>query len=104
MSLGRFFRRKREDADLLQEIEVHMAEEIAENVARGMSPKEARRQARIKFGSPQTVRESLWQQNTLSLAKFWWDLRMAVRSLSRVPALWVIVTITLALGIGANAA
>jgi putative ABC transport system permease protein len=104
MSLGRFFRRKREDADLLQEIEVHMTEEIAENVARGMSPKEARRQARIKFGSPQTVRESLWQQNTLSLAKFWWDLRMAVRSLSRVPALWVIVTITLALGIGANAA
>ena len=104
MSLGRFFRRKREDADLLQEIEVHMAEEIAENVARGMSPEEARRQARIKFGSAQSVRESLWQQNTLSLAKFWWDLRMAVRSLSRVPALWVIVTITLALGIGANAA
>ena len=104
MSLGRFFRRKREDADLLQEIEVHMTEEVAENVARGMSPEEARRQARIKFGSAQTVRERLWQQNTLSLAKFWWDLRMAVRSLSRVPALWVIVTITLALGIGANAA
>ena len=41
MSLGRFFRRRREDADLLQEIEVHMAEEVAENVARGMSPKEA---------------------------------------------------------------
>ena len=32
------------------------------------------------------------------------DLRIAVRSLSRVPALWITVALTLALGIGANAA
>src|SRR6516225_10807742 len=32
------------------------------------------------------------------------DLKVAVRSLARVPALWFTVAITLALGIGANAA
>jgi len=32
------------------------------------------------------------------------DLKIAVRSLSRVPALWITVALTLALGIGANAA
>jgi predicted permease len=32
------------------------------------------------------------------------DLRIAIRSLSRVPSLWITVALTLALGIGANAA
>lgn len=35
---------------------------------------------------------------------FFHDLRIAVRSLARVPALWITVALTLALGIGANAA
>ena len=35
---------------------------------------------------------------------FWRDLKIAVRSLARVPALWITVAVTLALGIGANAA
>src|SRR5215472_10661148 len=35
---------------------------------------------------------------------FFRDLRIAARSLSRVPSLWTIVALTLALGIGANAA
>ncbi|HEX4321679.1 MAG TPA: ADOP family duplicated permease [Acidobacteriaceae bacterium] len=104
MNWLRFFRRKHEDAELQQEMEAHLVEEIAENLERGMSPAEAQRQARMKFGSAHTVRESLWQQNTLSLDKVLWDLRVALRSLARVPALWAIVTITLALGIGANAA
>src|ERR1700722_14584700 len=32
------------------------------------------------------------------------DLKIAVRSLARVPALWITIALTLALGIGANAA
>src|SRR5580700_1943199 len=35
---------------------------------------------------------------------FFRDLRIAVRSLARVPAVWITVALTLALGIGANAA
>ena len=104
MSWLRFFRRKQEDAELQQEMEAHLVEEIAENLERGMPPAEAQRQARMKFGSAHSVRESLWQQNTLSVDRALWDLKVAVRSLSRAPALWIIVTLTLALGIGANAA
>jgi hypothetical protein len=37
MSLRRFFRRWRSDAELLQEIDTYLTEEIAENMARGMS-------------------------------------------------------------------
>lgn len=105
MSLRRFFRRRQADAELIQEMDAHLAEEIAENIERGMSEEEARRQARIKFGSPDCVRESLWHQNTVSFVEsILRDLKVAVRSLSRAPVLWIIVTITLALGIGANAA
>ena len=38
------------------------------------------------------------------MSSFFWDLKLAVRSLSRVRALWFTVALTLALGIGANAA
>ena len=37
MSWRRFFRRKRADAELAQEIDLYLAEEIEENLARGMS-------------------------------------------------------------------
>jgi len=105
MTWRRFFQRGREGADLLQEMDAYLAEEIAENIERGMSPDEARRQALIKLGSANKVRESLWQQNTISLIDtVWRDLKVAVRSLSRARMLWVTVTLTLALGIGANAA
>ena len=64
MSLFRFFHRQRSDAELQNEIEAFLSEETADSVARGMSPDEARRQARIKLGNPQKVRESLWTQNS----------------------------------------
>ena len=46
MSWVRFFRRKRSDAELQEEIENFLTEETADNEARGMSPDDARRQAR----------------------------------------------------------
>jgi hypothetical protein len=55
MSLFRFFHRQRSDAELQNEIEAFLSEETADNVARGMSPDEARRQARIKLGNPDYV-------------------------------------------------
>lgn len=44
----------------MEEIDSYMAEEIAENVARGVTEQEARRRARIKFGNAGAVRETLW--------------------------------------------
>jgi putative ABC transport system permease protein len=78
MSLFSFFHRKRSDAELQNEIEAFLSEETADNVARGMSPDEARRQARIKLGNAQKVRESLWTQNSpLLLSHVGRDLKYA---------------------------
>jgi putative ABC transport system permease protein len=55
---------------------IYLTEEVAENIARGMSPREARRQARIKLGNPQRVREQLWQQNTITaMDNLWRDIK-----------------------------
>lgn len=59
MSWKRFLHRKRSDSELQDEIEAFLAEETADNEAHGMSPDEARRQARLKFGNVQRVRQSL---------------------------------------------
>jgi len=103
MSWRRFFRRRRADGDLLEEIEAYIAEEIAENVSRGMSEAEAKRQARIKFGSATVVRESLWRQNTIPLVdNLVRDFRYAARTLLRTPGFSLIAIGVMALCIGAT--
>ena len=86
-----------------QEIDAYLAEETAENVARGMNPEEARRRARVKLGNPRSVREILWQQNTLSLADtLGRDLKYAARTLLRTPGFSLIAITVMALCIGAT--
>jgi len=102
MSWMRFLHRKRSDSELQDEIEAFLTEETADNAARGMSPDEARRQARLKFGNAQKVRESLWMQNTpqqwTSIAR---DVRYAFRTLSRTPGFSIIAVSIMVLCIGA---
>jgi putative ABC transport system permease protein len=105
MSWHRFFRRSRADAELMEEVESYMAEEVAENVARGMTSTEAQRQARIKLGNPQGVREELWRQNTVTMIdNLWRDLKHATRTLRRTPGFAMIAILVMALGIGTNVA
>jgi len=60
MNLRRFSNRTRKDQDFAGEIESHLAHEEDANLARGLSPEEARRQALLRFGNPWTVREREW--------------------------------------------
>jgi predicted permease len=103
MSARRLFRRRQSDTDLRQEMEMHLAEEIAENIERGMTVDEARRQAYVKFGSPRRVREQLWQQNSLPVVDtLWRDMRQVLRRLKRSPSVVLTVMVSLGLGIAAN--
>ena len=103
MSWLRFFRRSRADAELKQEIDAYLAEETAENIARGVKPEEARRRAKIKLGNPRSVRETLWQQNTVSLVDaLGRDLKYATRTLARSPGFSLIAVTVMALCIGAT--
>jgi len=101
MGWRRYFRRRDEDAELAREIEAHIAHEIDENVGRGMTAKEARRRALVKFGSARNVREDVWRWNTIgALDDLWRDLRYVLRTLRRAPGFAVAVILVMALGIG----
>lgn len=105
MGFRRFFLRRRDDAELVQELQVHVAHEIDENLARGMTHDEARRQAHLKLGSSRRVREDVWEQNSLGfLENLGRDVRYSFRMLRRNPGFSCLAILCLTLGIGANAA
>ena len=99
------FRRRKADAELVEEMDSYLAEETADNMARGLTPEEARRRAYVKLGNPQQVREGLWRQNTVALLdSIWRDLKYAARTLTRAPGFALVAVLVMALGIGANVA
>jgi putative ABC transport system permease protein len=105
MSVRRFFFRRRRDEELRREIEEHIALERDLNLERGLGEREAARQAMVRFGSRQRVREDIWRMNSmLFLEKFLRDLSYAGRTLMRSPGFAILAMVTLGLGIGANTA
>jgi predicted permease len=99
------FHRRLRDRDLAREIAAHFNEERAENIARGLTPEEAERRARIKFGSARRVHEDLWQQNSVApFENVTRDLRYTIRTLARTPGFTLTAILVMALGIGATTA
>ena len=91
------------DRDIDEEARHYLEETIAAFEHRGFSPDEARRAARLEFGSFTAVREQVreggWEN---ALANAFADCRHAGRRLARSPGLAVTAIVTLALGIGAT--
>ena len=105
MNLRRFTNRTRKDQDFADEIEAHIAHEEDANRDRGLSPEEARRQARLRFGHPRTAREREWHYRSLPwLDALRRDLSFALRSLAKAPGVTVIAVLVIAVGIGVNTA
>lgn len=95
------------------ELEFHLQQRIQAYIASGMSPEAARRKALERFGDVEGVREEceqlLTEDRKAEARRDWFDdlrqdLRFAVRSAVRVPLFSLLAIVTLALGIGANAA
>ena len=105
MSLKRFFRRGWWDDERARELEAHLAIETDENIARGMPPADARDAARRKLGNTTLVREEIYQMNTMTVVDgAWRDLKYGARLLRLNPAFTAVAVLSLALGVGANAA
>lgn len=97
--------RRREAQQLDAELQFHIDQQITENIASGMAPREARSAALRLFGNPTLLSEqsrATWSWN--GLESLLHDLRYAVRTLCRAPGFAAIAIIVMALGIGANIA
>jgi predicted permease len=98
-------RRGDAERELRAEIEAHLAREAAALERRGVSPVEARRQARVAFGGLEDIKaRSREARGTAFVESLAQDVRYAFRGLRARPAFACGVALTLALGIGANAA
>jgi len=95
----------RVDQEVRDELREHLERQISENIARGMSPEEARRSAVLALGGltqiEQQCRDARGGRVLEDLAQ---DVHYGVRQLLRSPGFSALAILCLTLGIGANAA
>src|SRR4051794_19319427 len=78
------FNRERRDRDLAEELESHLALHVEDNLRAGMTPEEARRDALLKLGGVESVKEQVRDRRGLPvLEHLARDLRFGVRMLRK---------------------
>src|SRR5579885_1885238 len=100
-----WWRRKRSEEELQQEMAAHLEFEVEERIARGMAPDAARAAARRRFGNATAIAErtrEVWSIRWLEAAAR--DVRYAWRAMARRPAFTAVAVGSLAIALGANTA
>jgi macrolide transport system ATP-binding/permease protein len=103
--IGNLFSRSKMDREIDAELQAHIEMRIEDNLAEGMSPEQARRDALIRFGSPTATKERVASMDAaLRLDSIWSDIRFSCRQLIRNPGFAITAILVLALGMGASVA
>src|SRR5687768_1564004 len=99
------FARSRREREMAEELEAHLQLHVDDNIRAGMTPVEARRQALLKFGGLEAIKEQHRDRGGYPIVSHLvQDLRFAVRLLRKAPGFSVTAIVTIALAVGVNAA
>ena len=104
-SLRALFFRDRLDQELAEELRFHLEQQIAEDIASGTSPEQARANALINSGGIEQLKEECRDSRGVRFIQdFLQDLRYGVRLITRTPVLSTVIAAILAIGIGSATA